>query len=45
MMTAPGARPSRPWRAQTDAQGKFELKASVGRDDLIRFNGIESKIW
>ncbi len=31
-------------RAQTDAQGKFELKASLGRDDLTRFNGIESKL-
>ncbi len=31
-------------RAQTDDQGKFELEASFGRDDLIRFNGIESKL-
>ena len=29
---------------QTDAQGKFELTASFGRDDLIRFNSIESKL-
>ena len=31
-------------RGQTDVQGRFDLTASFGREDLIRFNGIESKL-
>ncbi len=31
-------------RGQTDAQGKFQLSARFGEDELTRYNGIRSKL-